>query len=70
MPYRAQSSQQHDTTCDAIKGTVLKEEVSSLLQPAIELPSSGTLLCGPFLPATPSPNAFMRSAQSQGKQAC
>jgi hypothetical protein len=26
-------------------------------QPAMELPSSGTLLCGPFLPATPSPES-------------
>jgi hypothetical protein len=40
--------------------------------PAMKLPSSGTLLCRPLLPATPSPkaNAFMRSAQNQGNQAC
>jgi hypothetical protein len=70
MPYRAQSSQSHDTTHDATQSAVLREEVSSLLQPAMGPPSSGTLLCGPFLPATPSPKAFMRSAQRQGKQAC
>jgi hypothetical protein len=70
MPYRAQSSQSHDITHDATQNTVLREEVSSLLQPVIELPSSGTLLGGPFLLAAPSPKAFMRSAQSQGKQAC
>jgi hypothetical protein len=34
------------------------------LQPAITLPSSDTLLSGPFLPATPSPSPFMRSVQS------
>jgi hypothetical protein len=70
MPYRAQFSQQHDTTHDATRNTVLREDVSSLLQPAIELPSSDTLLCGLFLPATPFPEALVRCAQSQGKQAC
>src|SRR5229473_487035 len=57
MPYRAQFSQGHDTTHDATQSAALREQVSSLLQPAMELPSSGTLLCGPFLPATPSPSA-------------
>jgi hypothetical protein len=57
MLYRAQFSQRHDTTHDATQSAVLREDVSSLLQPAMELPSSGTLLCGPFLPATPSPKA-------------
>ena len=57
MPYRAQFSQRHDTTHDATQNAVLRDEVSSLLQPAIKLPSSGTHLGGTFLPATPSLNA-------------
>ena len=57
MQYRAQFSQRHDTTHDATQSAVLREDVSSLLQPAIKLPSSGTHLCGTFLPATPSLNA-------------
>jgi hypothetical protein len=57
MPYRAQFSQSYDTTHDATQSAVLREEVSSLLLPAIELPSFDTLLCGAFLPATPSPSA-------------
>jgi len=57
MPYRAQFSQRHDTTHDVTQSAVVRDEVSSLLQPAIKLPSSGTLLCGTFPPATPSPRA-------------
>jgi hypothetical protein len=40
MPYRAQFSTSDGITCDAKQSAVLQEGSSSLLQPAIKLPSS------------------------------
>ena len=54
---RVQTEDQRSSREDGILlfKAIQREDFSSLLQPAKDLPSSAPYLCGPFPPATPSP---------------